>query len=136
MAIILIDIDHFKLYNDHFGHGAGDECLRKVAQTLKDALMRSTDLLARYGGEEFVAVLPQVEHAGGAITSERLINYVSSLRIPHPQSTTTDHVTISVGCASMMPTRGSSPKPLVEAADKMLYIAKEQGRNQVKTTFL
>ncbi|MBF0195269.1 MAG: diguanylate cyclase [Magnetococcales bacterium] len=136
MAVILMDIDHFKLYNDHLGHAAGDECLKKVAQTLKNTLQRSTDLLARYGGEEFVAVLPQVEHAGGATTSERLLNNIASLQIPHPLSTTSDHVTISVGCASMMPTRGSTPQPLVEAADKMLYTAKYQGRNQVKITFL
>jgi diguanylate cyclase (GGDEF)-like protein len=136
MAIILIDIDHFKLYNDNLGHGAGDDCLKAVAQTLKNTLMRSTDLLARYGGEEFVAVLPQVEHSGGATTSERLRHCVAAMKIPHPQSSTADYVTISVGCASIMPTRGSHPKPLLEAADKMLYKAKEQGRNQVKSTFL
>lgn len=136
MAVILIDIDYFKAYNDQLGHQAGDHCLRRVAQELKNTLKRSTDLLARYGGEEFVAVLPQVEHQGGAVTAEKLRRCVADLKIPHPGSQVADHVTVSLGCASMIPTRGSSPQPMLEAADKMLYEAKKSGRNGVRATFL
>ncbi|MBF0455306.1 MAG: diguanylate cyclase [Magnetococcales bacterium] len=136
LAIVMIDIDYFKRFNDYFGHSGGDACLKKVAETLQNTLKRSTDLFARYGGEEFVVVLPQVEHHGGAITSERLRKSIEDLQIPHPKSGISDHVTISLGCASMMPTRGSSPQPMLDEADRMLYAAKESGRNQVKTTML
>jgi diguanylate cyclase (GGDEF)-like protein len=136
LSIILIDIDYFKKFNDHFGHGGGDECLVRVAQTLQDTVMRATDLVARYGGEEFVVVLPQSEHTGVTLIAEKLRRNVAALNIAHPQSEVTDHVTISLGCASMTPPRGLTWHPLLEAADRMLYAAKAQGRNQVQSTFM
>jgi diguanylate cyclase (GGDEF)-like protein len=136
LAIIMLDIDHFKKYNDHFGHGAGDECLKKVATTLNKSLLRSTDLLARYGGEEFAAILPQVERYGTERVAEKMRANIEGLMIPHPKSDTSEHVTVSMGCASIFPTRGGSPKPLLEAADEMLYAAKENGRNQFKSKLL
>jgi diguanylate cyclase (GGDEF)-like protein len=136
MAIIMLDIDHFKKYNDHFGHGKGDECLINVATALKNSLMRSTDLMARYGGEEFAAILPQVEHQGAERIAEKMRSSIESLKIPHPKSGTSEYVTVSLGCATIIPTRGGSPKPLLESADKMLYSAKESGRNQFKGTII
>lgn len=136
MATIMVDIDYFKQYNDEFGHGAGDSCLKKVAITLKRSLLRSTDLLARYGGEEFAAILPQVERQGVMRVAERMRACIEELHIPHPKSDAADHVTISLGCASIFPTRGSSSTPLLEAADKMLYAAKRKGRNRIMATIL
>jgi diguanylate cyclase (GGDEF)-like protein len=136
MAILMIDIDFFSRYIEHFGVKEGEKCLSKLAQTLKANLMRSTDLLARYEGREFVALLPQVEHHGGAITAQRLQKCIEGLKIPNPQSPISDTITISLGCASMMPTRGSSPQPMLEAAIAKLAQAKEQGYNQIEATFL
>lgn len=136
LSIIMIDIDYFKQYNDYFGHSGGDDCLKKVATVLQQTLMRSTDFLARYGGEEFIIVLSQVEHKGAASLAEKLRGAVEKLRIPHPLSKIAPHVTISLGCATMIPIRGSSAQPLVNAADELLFAAKEQGRNQVKSTFM
>ncbi|MBF0381118.1 MAG: diguanylate cyclase [Magnetococcales bacterium] len=136
MAIIMLDIDHFKKYNDHFGHGEGDECLKKVANALEGSMQRSTDLLARYGGEEFVAVLPQVELDGAEIVAKKMCDAIADLKIDHPTSDTANHVTISLGCASIFPTRGSSSTPLLDAADQMLYNAKNSGRNQFKSIVL
>jgi diguanylate cyclase (GGDEF)-like protein len=136
MAVIMLDIDHFKLYNDHFGHGPGDECLKRIASTLQNSLLRSTDLLARYGGEEFAVILPQVERNGTERVAEKMRIHVESLKVLHPKSKTADIVTISLGCASIFPTRGGSPTPLLESADKMLYAAKEAGRNQFKSCII
>jgi diguanylate cyclase (GGDEF)-like protein len=136
IALIMVDIDHFKQFNDHFGHGAGDDCLKKVATTLNNSLLRSTDLLARYGGEEFATVLPQVEHHGAERVAEKMRANIEALKIPHPKSLTSEHVTISLGCAAIFPTRGGSPLPLLKSADKMLYAAKDSGRNQFKVDFL
>ncbi len=136
MAVIMLDIDYFKLYNDHFGHGAGDDCLKAVASALDGELLRSTDLLARYGGEEFAAILPQVERFGAERVAERMRSAIESLSIAHPKSGVADHVTISLGCASIFPTRGGDPTPLLQTADKMLYAAKKAGRNQVRSITL
>ncbi|MBF0194181.1 MAG: PleD family two-component system response regulator [Magnetococcales bacterium] len=136
LAIIMLDIDHFKKYNDYFGHGAGDECLKKVASVLENSVKRSTDLLARYGGEEFVAVLPQVQLHGAEAIAKKMRRVIADLKIDHPTSETADYLTISLGCASIFPTRGSSWKPLLKAADEMLYSAKNNGRNQYKSIVL
>ncbi|MBF0435372.1 MAG: diguanylate cyclase [Magnetococcales bacterium] len=135
LSLILMDIDYFKTYNDSLGHAAGDDCLRRVAHSLQDTMHRSTDLLARYGGEEFVAVLPHVEHVGATAMAEKFRQTVVSLHIPHPLSQIADHVTLSLGCASMLPIRSASPQLLLESADKMLYAAKEGGRNRVMSIF-
>lgn len=135
ISLILMDIDHFKKYNDHYGHTAGDDCLKEVARALVDALPRATDLIARYGGEEFVCVLPATDLQGALKVAERLRAAVLSQAIPHAFSGTHDCVTLSLGVACMQPGRGSTtPSDLIVAADRMLYRAKEAGRNRVMAT--
>ena len=130
LAVIMIDIDHFKLYNDTLGHEAGDEVLKRVAITLDDALQRPGDLVARYGGEEFVVVLPGIDAAAALAQGERLRGAVEALSIPHPQSTD-DRLTISLGASSTAPPAGS-PDALIHAADQALYQAKRAGRNRTR----
>lgn len=132
IAILMMDVDHFKDYNDYYGHQAGDDCLKTVAQTLADTLHRPADLLARYGGEEFIALLPGTDVAGAATVAETLRSEVESLAIPHARSSASDTVTISVGVAVTEYTAGITPADLVREADEALYIAKAQGRNYVK----
>ncbi|GAB6096235.1 hypothetical protein JCM14469_24880 [Desulfatiferula olefinivorans] len=131
LSLILMDIDHFKLYNDHYGHQAGDLCLKKVASALSESCMRETDLVARYGGEEFVVILPETDHRGGTIVADRIRNNLTALSIPHAHSSAADHVTISQGLVTMVPHDDSTPHALVETADQCLYQAKEGGRNRV-----
>ncbi len=131
LSIILMDIDHFKNYNDAYGHGAGDECLIKVAHAMSTVIVRSTDLLARYGGEEFACILPSTELERAVEIAERLCAAVSGMKIPHDQSSAADHVTISVGVMTANPVPGDDLADAFEIADNNLYQAKEQGRNRV-----
>jgi len=130
ISLILIDIDHFKTYNDNYGHQGGDEVLRQVAQVLECGTHRPGDLVARYGGEEFVIVLPDTELQGAAQLAEKLRISVEGLSIPHAHSTAADYVTISMGIASIIPREGGLPSTLIEAADRSLYEAKKAGRNR------
>ncbi len=130
LALILIDIDHFKAYNDNYGHQGGDACLRRVARTLDGELKRAADVAARYGGEEFVIVLPDTDPQGAAMIAEKLRSAVEALQVEHTHSQTADHVTISLGVASTMPREGGIPAALIEMADEALYKAKETGRNR------
>lgn len=132
VALLMMDVDHFKDYNDYYGHQAGDDCLRAVARTLAETLHRPADLLARYGGEEFIALLPGTDVPGAATVAETLRTAVEHLAIPHARSTVSDAVTISVGVAVTEYTSGISPSDLVREADEALYIAKAHGRNYVK----
>jgi diguanylate cyclase (GGDEF)-like protein len=129
--LLLIDIDLFKQYNDHYGHLAGDACLREVAGVLQRALRRPTDMLARYGGEEFVLVLPNTPAAGAHKVAARLCRRVNQLLIRHDDSPT-NCVTISVGIASMVPDDSLASDSLISAADSALYTAKRNGRNRVE----
>lgn len=131
LAVLMVDIDFFKGYNDHYGHGAGDECLKKVAATLAQALVRPADLIARYGGEEFIALLPDTDAKGAHLAAERLRSQVEALALPHAHSQAAPHVTVSIGCACALPASHGLPLALLEAADRMLYQAKTQGRNRV-----
>ncbi|MCW8914641.1 MAG: GGDEF domain-containing protein [Magnetovibrio sp.] len=131
VSIILMDIDHFKNYNDAYGHGAGDECLIKVAHAMSGVIVRSTDLLARYGGEEFACILPSTELNRAVEIAERLCAAVSKMEIPHEHSTAADHVTISIGVMATTPCPGDDLADAFEVADNNLYQAKEQGRNRV-----
>ncbi len=131
LAVLMMDIDYFKGYNDHYGHGGGDECLKQVAAALAHMPARPGDLVARYGGEEFVAILPATELEGALQAAERLRGQVEKLALPHERSQAAAHVTVSIGCASMTPTLECTPNQLLEAADRMLYQAKTQGRNRV-----
>ncbi|MBI4983773.1 MAG: diguanylate cyclase [Rhodocyclales bacterium] len=131
LAVLMIDIDHFKLYNDHFGHGAGDRCLVTLATLLTRFLARAADLAARYGGEEFVVILPETDLDGAARLAERLRQQVVAQGIPHAPAAGVRHVTISVGCAAVVPADGKPSAGLLAAADLKLYEAKERGRNRV-----
>ncbi len=130
LSLILIDIDFFKPYNDNYGHLEGDSCLRQVASGLDKVVNRPADLLARYGGEEFVVVLPNTSLSGGIKLADILCKKIQTLDIPHAHSSAADHVTISIGVASLIACEGSSPTDLIQLADEALYQAKESGRDQ------
>lgn len=131
LGLIMIDVDHFKLFNDTYGHQAGDECLREVAGALKDFARRPGDLAARYGGEEFVLVLTNATTQQASIIAERLRDRIVELAIPH-QSSSHGSVTASFGVASLTPSsQHKGPEALLLAADQALYRAKESGRNRV-----
>jgi len=132
LSLILIDIDHFKLFNDNYGHQGGDDCLRKVARTLADTIHRPADFVARYGGEEFAVVLPRTDSEGAAEIAEKLCLCIEKLGIQHEFSTAADCVTISAGVSIVKPSSKNEAAHLIEAADKALYAAKENGRNQYK----
>jgi diguanylate cyclase (GGDEF)-like protein len=132
MSVLFVDVDHFKLFNDTYGHAAGDEVLAAVSECIDSVVRRSVDLVARYGGEEFAVVLPDTSAAGAAVVAEKIRKKVQSMNLDHSPS---DHgtVTVSVGCATASPTKGGSAFDLMAAADRQLYAAKSAGRNQVKS---
>jgi diguanylate cyclase (GGDEF)-like protein len=130
LAAIMIDIDHFKDYNDFYGHLSGDECLCRVAEALHRSCKRSTDLVARYGGEEFVAILPVTDCNDAAVFAEKLRASVAELAIPHSRHSC-GYVTISLGVASMVARQHQSYELLLNRADQALYQSKNQGRNRV-----
>ncbi len=131
LSIIMIDIDFFKPFNDHYGHQAGDECLKKVAQVLEATLRRKTDLPARYGGEEFACVLPNTDSEGATKVAELFQSNIKALQIPHQRSKVDPYVTVSQGVATIVPGREQKPEILVSTADEALYISKESGRNRI-----
>ncbi|MCX7780674.1 MAG: diguanylate cyclase [Negativicutes bacterium] len=131
VSLIMIDIDHFKAYNDTYGHLAGDDCLKQVAITLQAGVMRTADCAARYGGEEFAVLLPDTTLAGALMVAERLRAAVAALGLEHTGSLTAGVVTVSLGVACAIPDKSRRPDTLVEAADKALYEAKRTGRNRV-----
>lgn len=133
LAIIMVDIDHFKAYNDHYGHLTGDACLRQVAQAMQNSLQRPGDLLARYGGEEFVALLPETDLEGALRTAERLRLAVRALGLPHPASSSGVLVSVSLGVAAGRPISLAGPEALLGLADQALYQAKAQGRDRIRT---
>lgn len=130
LSVLMIDIDHFKQYNDTYGHLAGDEVLRKVARAVQDTFRRPRDLTVRLGGEEFLVVLPATPHDQLAMLAQRAVQAVRGLDEPHKSSPVAGHVTISVGAASCVPDKDGEPYALVEVADKALYEAKHQGRDR------
>ena len=130
LGLLLIDIDHFKDFNDNYGHQEGDECLRRVAFALGGALKRPVDIVARYGGEEFAVILPDTKTDAAMIVGETLRSGVVNIQVAHAYSSAADHVSVSVGVASMLPQVGRNPAELVRVADKALYQAKAQGRNR------
>jgi diguanylate cyclase (GGDEF)-like protein len=132
LAVIMMDVDHFKLFNDSYGHGGGDDCLKQVAKAAAGALQRPADVVARYGGEEFVALLPDTTLDGALMVAEAIRAAVVTLGIPHSASKTAAHVTLSLGAACMVPQPDGKPEDLLEAADMELYAAKSGGRNQAK----
>lgn len=133
MSAILVDIDFFKRYNDNYGHLEGDECLKKVAQALKDTLRRPKDFVARYGGEEFVVALPNTDLEGAIFVAENLRKGIEALAIPHETSSLSPIVTISLGVHTVLPNRETSFKKFMDEVDQALYLAKQAGRNRVCT---
>lgn len=132
LALVLMDIDYFKEYNDRNGHPAGDQCLKQVAGILRDVTRAPTDLMARYGGEEFVSLLPETDEAGAGAVAQRVMEQVENLQIRHPASQVADHITLSIGICSMRVEAGMDSAPLVAAADAALYRAKRRGRNRIE----
>jgi diguanylate cyclase (GGDEF)-like protein len=132
LALFLTDIDHFKPYNDAYGHMVGDDCLRLLGQAMGKAMLRPADLLARYSGEEFVGVMPDTDANGAAIVGERLLNAVRALALPHAHSGVASVVTISVGVATCRPTVQMDRASLFKLAGDALYAAKKGGRNQCR----
>jgi diguanylate cyclase (GGDEF)-like protein len=131
LSLLMIDVDHFKRYNDTYGHQGGDDCLRRVAGAMSDSVKRSSDAVARYGGEEFAILLPATDPAGAGVVAERIRAAVEALRLPHSGSDIAGHVTVSIGVASATVTSDGVPTQLVGAADAALYRAKKEGRNRV-----
>ena len=129
LSLLFADIDYFKRYNDTYGHQAGDECLKQVANELKDSIKRPTDLAARYGGEEFVLVLPNTNGQGAIHVAQRIKTNISKLKIPHAQSDIDRYLTLSMGVSYTFPNHNQSAELLVKTADEALYKVKNTGRN-------
>jgi len=134
VTLMLVDIDHFKLYNDHYGHPGGDATLVQVAGAMRRAAGRSQDLVARYGGEEFAILLPQLDAQGASGVARRLMAELDHMAIPHAASPTAPHLTASIGIACMVPGEHSFPADLIQVADALLYQAKAGGRNRYRAT--
>jgi diguanylate cyclase (GGDEF)-like protein len=130
VSLLMVDIDHFKLYNDHYGHPAGDTILVEVAGAMLRAAGRSQDLVARYGGEEFAILLPQLDAQGATGVARRLMRELELLNLPHAASPTSPRLTVSIGIASMVPGEHSVSADLIQVADAQLYQAKAGGRNR------
>ena len=132
IALIMVDIDCFKSFNDSYGHQKGDMCLKKVAMVLHGEMKRTGDFVARYGGEEFAIVLPDTDKEGALSIADQINENIANLHIEHTSSTVSDQVTISMGVNSVVPRQDSTVSGLIQRADKALYSAKAQGRNQIR----
>jgi diguanylate cyclase (GGDEF)-like protein len=130
LSLLMIDVDHFKAYNDHWGHQQGDDCLRLVARLLLNSAGRPGDLVARYGGEEFVCLLPEVGPEGARAVAARLMAAVARANVPHPRSPTSLWVTVSIGSATATDF-SEGPHALIALADQLLYAAKNAGRDRI-----
>lgn len=131
LGLIMLDIDHFKLYNDSYGHLQGDECLIEIAKNIREQAKRPADLVARYGGEEFVLLLPETDMAGTLKVANDIRQAVERLEIPHQSSLTSEYVTVSLGAFNCIPGPEDTPEKLLQQTDIFLYQAKETGRNRV-----
>jgi diguanylate cyclase (GGDEF)-like protein len=130
LSLLMIDVDYFKRYNDTYGHQGGDDCLRRVAAAMTGVVKRASDSVARYGGEEFAILMPATEPEGARIVAKRILRAVEALGLPHTGSDVADHVTVSIGVASMLSNSSELPAQLIAAADAALYRAKHEGRNR------
>lgn len=129
IAALYIDVDHFKKYNDYYGHQIGDQCLIQVSQCIKHTLFRASDTVARYGGEEFVVLLPDIDSKGAKEVASRIIDAIAKINIPHENSIELGRVSVSVGAAITLPNRDNTQSTLLSKADNALYEAKKSGRN-------
>ncbi|MEP6874253.1 MAG: diguanylate cyclase [Burkholderiales bacterium] len=130
LALLMLDVDHFKRFNDRYGHQVGDECLRRVAVAIRGGLLRPGDLVARYGGEEFACILPGTDFEGAMAVGAGIEKSVRGLQIEHADSDASDVVTVSVGVSMSPPERGGDPARLLALADAQLYRAKHSGRGR------
>jgi diguanylate cyclase (GGDEF)-like protein len=130
IALMMCDVDHFKNYNDTYGHQAGDDCLRRVAAALQTVMERAADIVARYGGEEFAVVLPDTESAGALFLAEKIRQAILDLEIPH-RGSPHGMITLSIGVAAIVPSEHVPHDELIQAADRALYQAKHDGRDRV-----
>lgn len=131
ISLILCDVDYFKRYNDTYGHQAGDDCLRKIAQAISSAVKNPAYLVARYGGEEFAVIMPNTSVKGAIHIAEAIKIELEWLEIPHAQSKVSKSVTVSMGVSSTIPTHSVSPSALIAITDAALYEAKKQGRDRI-----
>lgn len=131
LSLLLCDIDYFKLYNDAYGHPAGDRCLKAVAKVLKASIKRPADLVARYGGEEFAVVLPDTDTEGALFVADSIKQNLATLKLDHKKSAVNPYITLSVGVATKLPQCRQEASMLIDKADRFLYEAKQQGRNCV-----
>jgi diguanylate cyclase (GGDEF)-like protein/PAS domain S-box-containing protein len=134
LSLLFVDVDHFKLFNDRYGHQSGDECLREVAAIVGAQALKPVDLAARYGGEEFAVILPETDRDGACEVAERIRHAVMGLKIAHGAPRAGVHVTLSVGVATQVPTLDVAPDSLLGQADQALYAAKRLGRNRVTSS--
>ena len=134
LSLVMLDVDYFKRYNDHYGHQAGDICLKSVAKAVSETLRRPYDSVARYGGEEFACLLPSTDLRGAISIAQKMQASVRMLRIDHARSDIASVLTVSLGVASAFPKPSDDPYDLIEAADKQLYRAKNSGRARVSAT--
>ncbi|HEY5322081.1 MAG TPA: diguanylate cyclase, partial [Caldimonas sp.] len=132
VGLLMIDIDHFKEYNDHYGHPAGDVCLRQVARMVGESMRRGGELVARYGGEEFALLLPGADLEDTRRAAERCMQIIADAKIEHRASATSAWLTISIGAASQVAAAGTDGSALVETADAALYRAKRCGRGRIE----
>mgnify|MGYP001472106194 CR=1 FL=1 len=132
----MVDVDHFKRYNDAYGHQQGDRCLIDVAQVLRQAARRPADLVARYGGEEFALILPDTGEIASLRLAESMVQGMRRLARPHRDAPPWYRVTVSAGVASVVPLPELTPELLLRAADDALYAAKNEGRNQARSKLL
>lgn len=130
LSLLLFDVDHFKHYNDTYGHQLGDDCLYTIAQAAQGAVGRPTDLLARYGGEEFVVILPNTNRQGAIAVAQHIHHAIAAQAIPHQSSAVSNQVTLSLGLSTLTPSRELTSTVLIQQADQALYRAKQQGRNR------
>ncbi len=135
-SVAMVDVDFFKQYNDNYGHAMGDIALQKIAKTLENSLKRPADLIARYGGEEFVMMLPETDADAARIVAERSLAKVNDLDIPHHYSQVAEHISVSIGLATICGNDDIPPETLLKTADKNLYLAKQSGRNRVVATII
>lgn len=129
LSVLMLDIDYFKQYNDHYGHIHGDDSLKRVGQVLSGAATRSRDFLARYGGEEFVLVLPETDEASARTVAERCRNLIFKAQIPHAASLVSQILTLSIGVGTVIPSHTDQAMTFINEVDKRLYQAKQNGRN-------
>lgn len=130
LSILMVDIDFFKQFNDHYGHQAGDQCLQNVASILDNCMQRASDMAARFGGEEFILIMPGHELDSARVVADKIQSAFARKKIPHAHSEISDFLTISIGIASVIPSQASSISDLIREADSALYIAKKNGKNR------